>query len=58
MQAIEAAKLREQWDGSECDHPFLEKEYAQGISTGDYVCTTCGETGWGRDWARKKDQKK
>ena len=54
MQAIEASEFRRKWNGSECDHAFLEKEYAQGLATGDYVCTRCGETGWGKDWVKKE----
>lgn len=54
MQAIDAEQLRNKWNGSDCTHPALEKEYANGIATGDYVCTTCGETGWGREWADRK----
>jgi len=52
MKALDAQRLRDKSGSQHCDHPELEKEYANGISTGDYVCTKCGETGWGRDWAR------
>jgi len=54
MQAKEAEELRQRWSGGKCEHPSLEKEYAGGISTGDYVCSRCGATGWGRDWVEKE----
>lgn len=54
MQANEAAKLRARWGGKPCDHPQVMKEYDLGTATGDYVCTTCGEAGWGRDWPEKE----
>jgi uncharacterized protein with PIN domain len=56
----EAAELREKWGGKPCEHPNLDKEYELGTATGDYVCTTCGKAGWGRDWAdiERKESKK
>ena len=54
MQAKRAAQLREAWGNKICNHPHLEKEYELGAATGDYVCTTCGETGWGSDWPDKQ----
>lgn len=56
MQLSRAAELREDWakkGNPPCDHPSIEKEYYQGAQTGDYVCTTCGETRWGRDGFRR-----
>lgn len=53
MDMKEAAELRVKWEGSTCEHPDLEKEFYAGTPTGDYVCTKCGATGWGRDWAEK-----
>lgn len=50
MNMSEAAKLRIEWNGTHCDHPNLVKEYEGGMATGDYVCSTCGATGWGRNW--------
>lgn len=60
MQMKEAAESRERWGGKPCDHPNLDKEYELGTATGDYVCTTCGKAGWGRDWAERerKESKK
>jgi len=57
MQEREAAYLREKWGlehkGEKCDHRDLDKEYYLGAATGDYVCTICGESGYGRDWVKK-----
>ena len=55
MKMTEAARLREKWGDKPCNHPDLEKEYSdQGWATGDWVCTDCGEAGWGSDWNRKQ----
>lgn len=54
MQAKEAKALREQWGDRSCDHPSLEKEYELGSATGDYVCTTCGRSGWGSNWNQQR----
>ena len=40
----EDKRLREKWGGGPCNHPELAKEYDRGMSTGDYICTTCGES--------------
>ena len=59
MQIKEAVALRKRWGNQPCNHPVLDKEYDLGISTGDYVCTTCGRAGWGSDWnAREHESKK
>ncbi|MGI2107315.1 hypothetical protein ACRN9A_19490 [Shewanella frigidimarina] len=59
MKMSEASKLRAKWDNKPCNHPDLSKEYHLGAATGDYVCTTCGECGFGRDWVkREKDEAK
>jgi hypothetical protein len=58
MQMRDASALRKRWGNKPCSHPHLEKEYDLGAATGDYVCTTCGEAGWGSDWNEKKDAKK
>jgi hypothetical protein len=59
MQYEEARELERKWGDKPCDHPHLEKEYYLGASTGDYVCTRCGTSGWGRDWnKREKENKK
>lgn len=56
MQMKDAEAIRERWGNKPCDHPSLEKEYELGAATGDYVCTKCGQAGWGSDW-NKKDKK-
>jgi len=59
MQMKEALKLQEEWKRKgcpPCKHKHLEKEYDLGADTGDYVCTTCGETRWGRDWNKEGDK--
>ena len=54
MQMDEARKLNKKNGDKECDHPELTKEYHKGSATGDFVCTLCGESGYGRDWAKNK----
>jgi len=54
MQHDKAQEISEKWGDKPCDHPRLEKEYILGASTGDFICTTCGKTGWGRDWNKKE----
>jgi hypothetical protein len=54
MQMSEAAELRKQWSGKPCKHPHVVSEYALGKRTGDYVCTTCGEVGWGKNWPEEE----
>ena len=47
MQADKAERLRRQWiaKGSPpCEHAHLDKEYMEGMDTGDKVCITCGES--------------
>lgn len=53
MQLKDAAKLRQKWGDKACSHPKVVKEYDLGAATGDYVCTTCGESGWGPDWPER-----
>lgn len=46
MQTDEAKRLRERWaeKGSpECSHPTVTRERFREMSTGDYICTLCGE---------------
>lgn len=51
MKMSEAKALKMRWGNKPCDHPFLKNERDEiGTSTGDYVCTTCGEVGWGSKW--------
>lgn len=53
IQMEEARELNEKWkkDGRpQCNHTNLAKEYSLGAATGDYVCTQCGKSGWGKDW--------
>lgn len=54
MQLEAARDLREEWGDKPCDHPKLTKEYYRSTQTGDYVCTTCGRAGWGKDWPQKE----
>lgn len=42
MQYEKAEQLQKEWGDKPCDHPFIEKEYYLGTSTGDRVCSTCG----------------
>ncbi|MCL2484373.1 MAG: hypothetical protein FWD89_04795 [Firmicutes bacterium] len=44
MQVREAMALQKAWGDKPCSHPRFEKEYNLGSQTGDYVCTTCGES--------------
>ena len=57
IQIDDAKKLREQWNGSDCPHDKLEKEYYLGSATGDFVCSVCGETGPGRNWSKRDNVK-
>ncbi|MGI2068624.1 hypothetical protein [Shewanella baltica] len=52
MQLKKAQKISSQNDNMPCDHPNLSKEYHLGSATGDYVCTACGESRFGRNWGR------
>ena len=57
MQDKDAAQLRKDGSDKPCDHPKIVKEYHLGMQTGDYVCTTWGETRWGSDWNKKPPEK-
>lgn len=57
MQMKEAIELRKLWSGRTCDHPDLDKEYDLGSATGDYVCTTCGRSGFGNDWNERERER-
>jgi hypothetical protein len=50
MQLNEARELQRMRRGIPCKHHEIEKEYHLGTDTGDYVCTTCGQAGWGNKW--------
>ena len=54
MQLEEAQKLRSEWGNKPCSHSELSKEYYLGAATGDFACTTCGESGFGRDWVKRE----
>jgi len=61
MQMEKAARLRRLWKAKgnpPCTHSHLDKEYYLGADTGDYVCTTCGEAGFGSDWPEKEKKNK
>ena len=42
MQIDEAKKLQREWGDKPCGHPNVQKEYARGAQTGDFVCIQCG----------------
>jgi len=50
MQMKDAIELNSRWGNKPCNHSSVDKEYQSGMSTGDYVCTTCGQSGWGENW--------
>ena len=54
MQLEKAQKLKAEWGNKPCEHSDLAKEYHLGAATGDFVCTTCGEAGFGRDWVKRE----
>ncbi|MDB2373632.1 hypothetical protein N9W11_03650 [Psychrosphaera haliotis] len=54
MQLEEAQKLKANSGKKPCSHPDLSKEYHLGAATGDFVCTACGEAGFGRDWVKRE----
>ena len=57
MQIKDATKLRERWTkkgSSLCEHRNLEKEFNMETATGNYACTTCGESGAGNEWQKKQ----
>ena len=56
MQMKDARALKKMWGNRPCNHPELEKEYELAFSTGDYVCTRCGQEGWGSDWNSQKPE--
>ena len=37
---------------TKCNHHY-EKEYINGMQTGDYVCVYCGDTVWGKPSKQK-----
>jgi len=53
MDIAEAAALREKWGNKPCNHPHVVSETSRHGKTGDYVCTTCGEVGWGKNWVEE-----
>jgi hypothetical protein len=44
VEMSEAGKLRRDHDGTPCEHYYLVRETCRGSKTGDYVCTSCGES--------------
>lgn len=58
MQLSAATKLRKEWGKKECDHPQLDKEYFNSMSTGDYVCIQCGRAFDSEDRQSFKTDKK
>jgi hypothetical protein len=55
MQMLAAATLKKVWGDKPCEHPVLDKEYHLGAATGDYACTTCGESRAGSDWNQSRN---
>jgi hypothetical protein len=46
MTIKEAKERRKIWGNKPCNHPDVELERDDiGLSTGDYVCSTCGKEG-------------
>lgn len=43
IQYIEAQQLRKNWGNKPCEHKDWLKEYYNGTSTGDYICSQCGK---------------
>lgn len=59
MQIKGVQELQREWKekgNPPCNHPNIDKEYYLGAQTGDYYCVICGETRWGRDGFKKKDE--
>lgn len=57
MQTKDAVKLRERWTKKGnplCEHRNLEREFNSEVATGNYICTTCGESGLGNEWQKKQ----
>jgi predicted restriction endonuclease len=42
MDAKEAYSRRRDFFGKQCNHPYIEKEYEQGVDIYEYVCAVCG----------------
>lgn len=57
FQSEELTRMRKKWGGKPCTHPSAEKEYYLGSATGDYGCSTCGETWWQRAGWRKAQER-
>ncbi len=56
MDAKKARALTKNWGDKPCNHPSIDKEYDAGSSTGDYICTQCGQVIDKDEW--KKEQEK
>ena len=55
MLFSKAQKLKAESGDKDCEHPKLKKEYFLGLAaTGEYICTTCGKTGFGPDWVERE----
>ena len=47
VQMSDVKAITEAWRAAGspvCEHLKLDKEYAVGMSTGDHICTACGES--------------
>ena len=58
MNIKEAAQLRKEWGDKPCDHLKFVKEAYLGGSTGDYVCTTCGDAIWHTEYEKLMAERK
>ena len=54
MQMKKAEELRSKRTKSPCKHETVVKEYFLGADTGDYACTTCGESQRMDEWKKEK----
>jgi transposase-like protein len=54
----EAVQIQQQWEAKgspPCDHPTVRREYYLGAATGDYICSTCGESFSRQEWREMRD---
>jgi transposase-like protein len=58
VQMSDAVQIRKQWEASgspPCGHPTVHKEYFLGAATGDYICSTCGESFSRQEWREMRE---
>jgi len=44
LLTTDVRRLKSRWGNKPCSHPRFVKEYYKETPTGDFACTTCGET--------------